>query len=414
MGGNLSHEYHIISKVGEDSIICCTTCGEVLNEEVADPTYPEFLWGGAARIGLTDLALRRYVNEPGNSHPLLQQWICMDKTGKAFVQVISPSKAALQALGLKVLQAPTIATSVLEKAFPDIELDLSKQIDPEKLAHYLPPPSETLTMIRAYDALLLPLAPTPSFSAREDAEVSNKGPGGVTPSHYLTQSMIVDGRHIPVTEISIPGRPRLTRTMTGDACTECEQGRVQVETAIELGHTFHLGTRYSKPLDAIVAINAADPDVTDGQGQNTAKPTKVPMEMGCHGIGVSRLVATIAHVLADAKGLNWPRVVAPFEVVVVSHPKVTPSDEEQVYDQLATRHALDEDPLDVILDDRTKDLSWKLNDADLIGYPVIVVLGRRWIKGDKMCEVQCRQLKVKKEVPLGELNKVIQRLFKKL
>lgn len=119
--------------------------------------------------------------------------------------------------------------------------------------------------------------------------------------------------------------------------------------------------------------------------------------MGCHGIGVSRLIAAIASLLADAKGLQWPRVVAPFEVAVLLGPGASSEgDAERVYDEVATE-------ADAVLDDRGKGLGWKLKDADLIGYPVVVVLGRGW-KEKGVVEVQCRRLGVRREVEVSELR----------
>ncbi|KAF2648371.1 prolyl-tRNA synthetase-like protein [Lophiostoma macrostomum CBS 122681] len=194
----------------------------------------------------------------------------------------------------------------------------------------------------------------------------------------------------------------LTITRPGDACPKCEHGKLNVQTAIEVGHTFHLGTRYSTPLNALVAV----PDKTE----------KMPMQMGCHGIGVSRLIGAIASMLADESGLNWPRAIAPFDVVVVATPDVPQEDVERVSKQLYHSDALDETSagLDVVLDDRPiKSLGWKLRDADLIGYPVIVVLGRAW-KANEEVEVQCRRLGFKAEMGLKGLGEQVLQLLKQL
>jgi prolyl-tRNA synthetase len=158
----------------------------------------------------------------------------------------------------------------------------------------------------------------------------------------------------------------------GDSCPRCDNGHLTPEPGIEVGHTFHLGTRYSEPLNAVVAT----PNNTE----------KVPVHMGCHGIGVSRLIGATAALLQDEKGLNWPRAIAPFEVVLMAAPGVPQEDVTEVYDNL------NGSGVDVVLDDRTgKSLGWKLKDADLIGYPVIAILGKAW-KSDRSVEVQCRRL----------------------
>ncbi|KAF2731169.1 class II aaRS and biotin synthetase, partial [Polyplosphaeria fusca] len=97
----------------------------------------------------------------------------------------------------------------------------------------------------------------------------------------------------------------LTALHPGSPCPSCASGHLHARKAIEVAHTFHLGTRYSAPLSALVSL----PNSTAG---------KVPMHMGCHGIGVSRMMGAMAALLADGTGLNWPRVVAPFECLVAS------------------------------------------------------------------------------------------------
>lgn len=197
-----------------------------------------------------------------------------------------------------------------------------------------------------------------------------------------------------------PSSLDLTPIRTGDACPRCSHGTLDVAKAIEVGHTFHLGTRYSEPLNALVAV----PD----------NPTKQPVQMGCHGIGVSRIIGAVASLLSDEKGLNWPRVIAPYEAVILTSPQVSEDEAAQVYDALGAGEGSRAGEVDLVLDDRAgKSLGWKLRDADLIGYPVIVVLGRGW-KDKREVEVQCRRLGVKKDVGLQELRDEVVGLLSQL
>ncbi|KAF2869810.1 hypothetical protein BDV95DRAFT_629711 [Massariosphaeria phaeospora] len=197
----------------------------------------------------------------------------------------------------------------------------------------------------------------------------------------------------------------------GDSCPRCATGKLAVQRAIEIGHTFHLGTRYSEPLNAHVPV----PNQKEKQA----------LQMGCHGIGVSRLIGAVASLLADDRGLNWPRVIAPFEVLVVTTPQIAEEDGEEVYDVLrdarlgngngnGNGNGEAEQKMDLMLDDRPiKSYGWKLRDADLIGYPVIVVLGRGW-KESRKVEVQCRRLGVKNDVGMDELAVEVARLLEQL
>jgi prolyl-tRNA synthetase len=185
----------------------------------------------------------------------------------------------------------------------------------------------------------------------------------------------------------------LTSIVSGSGCSNCPTGEIVPQRAIEVAHTFHLGTRYSEPLGALVAL-------PDGK-------TRVPMAMGCHGIGISRLVGAIASLLADEKGLNWPRVVAPFEAIILATAQVGDGEAEEVYDALRSGTGDGKEVVDVVLDDRPdKNLGWKLRDADLIGYPVLVVLGRGW-RERREVEVQCRRLGVKQDVGVGQLREFV-------
>ena len=211
-------------------------------------------------------------------------------------------------------------------------------------------------------------------------------------------------------------------------CPKCKNPHTTTVQAIEVGHTFHLSTRYSVPLNATITLP------TD----QTA--SRSPIQMGCHGIGISRLIAASAASLSDTKGLVWPRVIAPFEVVVIPVNQVVgDNDAVKVYDLLAHSRPpqlADADEYaggaprrrDVVLDDRPgASLVWKLHDADLIGYPVVVVLGRKWLQsggddrgggedgeGKRICEIQCRRLNLKQDVPLDHLSAFIDSLFRKL
>ncbi|MBF0485240.1 MAG: proline--tRNA ligase [Candidatus Omnitrophica bacterium] len=136
--------------------------------------------------------------------------------------------------------------------------------------------------------------------------------------------------------------------------------------AIEVGHIFQLGTKYSEALGAVYL---------DEQGKQQ------PMIMGCYGIGVSRLISTIIEVHNDDKGIKWPQEVAPFLVEILP---LQPSDPEvmglaeQYYDELTKCK------IDVLMDDRDESAGRKFNDADLIGLPFRITIGKRTLAEGKV------------------------------
>lgn len=205
-------------------------------------------------------------------------------------------------------------------------------------------------------------------------------------------------------------------------CPRCSTGHLANPIpSIEVAHIFHLGTRYSQPFDLAV-------DVRDDPASSSSTVRRIPLQMGCHGIGVSRLIDAIADNMADSAGLNWPAVVAPFQVCVTS--PVVRSELGLVYDTLsggASGTALGGTGgagmgMDVVIDERARHgFGWRMKDADLVGYPVVVVVGKSWDEGgeglgdaQRRVEVQCRQLKVKQLVPLQDLRLFVEQLLQKL
>jgi prolyl-tRNA synthetase len=132
--------------------------------------------------------------------------------------------------------------------------------------------------------------------------------------------------------------------------------------AIEVGHVFQLGTKYSEALGALFL---------DETGKQR------PIIMGCYGIGVSRLIATIIEVHNDDKGIRWPKEVAPFMTEIlplqVADAAVI-SAAQSIYDGLT------KSGIDVLMDDRDESAGKKFNDADLIGLPYRVTIGKRTLQ----------------------------------
>lgn len=154
----------------------------------------------------------------------------------------------------------------------------------------------------------------------------------------------------------------------GSGCPKCRGGVLKGEIAIELGHIFQLGTKYSQAQHA---------HFLDEDGKQK------PMIMGCYGIGVSRVIAAIIEKHHDERGIRWPREVAPFDVEVVPLPAGNETGE--IVD-LADRYYKDltKAGYDVLLDDRPETAGVKFNDADLIGIPLRIIIGKRNLADGKV------------------------------
>ncbi|KAF4322992.1 hypothetical protein BBI17_002113 [Phytophthora kernoviae] len=169
----------------------------------------------------------------------------------------------------------------------------------------------------------------------------------------------------------------------GDCCPRCtgdDAAVLEDKRGIEVGHVFYLGQKYSKPFGATY---------TD------AKNNKHPLEMGCYGLGVTRLIAATVEALHDEHGIVWPTEIAPFKVLVMSiggKKQEDPISQAawRIADQLASGEVAGLMRDDVLLDDRWRESPGsKLAESELVGYPYRVVVGRRFTK-EGLVEVQTR------------------------
>jgi len=178
----------------------------------------------------------------------------------------------------------------------------------------------------------------------------------------------------------------------GDPCPQCSDGTLELKHCIEMGHVFKLGTRYSEAMNAVF--------------QDEDSVVK-PIIMGCYGIGVSRIVAAAAETSHDDKGIIWPAAIAPF-VVQISLLDPNVGELAAIADKLY--NDLQPAGMDVLYDDRDERPGVKFADADLIGIPIHVVIGKRTRERGEM-ELQLRADKSKRMVPAGDVVTAIQSLL---
>src|SRR6266508_953291 len=192
-----------------------------------------------------------------------------------------------------------------------------------------------------------------------------------------------DGRHLRGAESGRDFQARfadIRETREDDACPRCG-GRLRLQTAIEVGHIFKLETFYSEPLDATFL---------DEEGKEK------PIIMGSYGIGPARTMAAVVEQHYDEHGIQWPRSVAPYHVHVVALPGL----EEQA---AGVAQKLDQAGDEVLLDDRDQRAGEKFADADLIGLPVRVTVGKRTLEDDAV-DVRDRASGDERRVPIADLG----------
>ncbi len=192
-----------------------------------------------------------------------------------------------------------------------------------------------------------------------------------------------DGWHLRGVEAGRDYEPEfadLREPREGDRCEACG-GELRFQTAIEVGHIFHFGTFYSGPLDATFL---------DEDGQEK------PILGGSYGVGPGRVMAAIVEQHHDEHGIAWPKEVAPYDVHVVALPGL----EEQA---AALEQRLEEQGVSVLLDDRELRAGEKFADADLIGCPVRITLGKRTLE-DGAVDFFDRSSREERRVPLAEVE----------
>ncbi|GHV30084.1 proline--tRNA ligase [Clostridia bacterium] len=172
-------------------------------------------------------------------------------------------------------------------------------------------------------------------------------------------------------------------------CPACQKAELEIKNGIEIGNIFELGEKYTKTMNMLYV---------DKDGKE-----KHPI-MGCYGIGIGRLLASIVEESNDENGPIWPASVAPFEVHIVAIGEKTNDLAKTLYGELSK-------DFDVLLDDRDLSAGVKFADADLIGAPVRVVIGARGIESGEF-EVSTRDKKSVLKVKYDEIKEQVEKLLK--
>jgi prolyl-tRNA synthetase len=297
-------------------------------------------------------------------------------------EVETPNAATIQDLS-KLLGVDEAATS---KAMPVVA--------DGKVVLGLVRGDDRLDEVKMIEALGRAFRPATEGEIREafGADAGSIGPVGVSveivADEALREGQFVAGAnrtgyHLRGVEAGRDFQPRfanIREVREGDACPRCG-GRLRLRTAIEVGHIFKLETHYSAPLDATFL---------DEDG------TEKPLIMGSYGIGPGRTLAAIVEQHYDEHGITWPRSVAPYDVHVVALPGL-----EERAEEVAAK--LDEAGDAVLLDDREQRAGEKFADADLIGLPVRVTVGKKTLEDDAV-DVRDRASGDERRVPIADLG----------
>jgi prolyl-tRNA synthetase len=361
IGGSGSHEFMALAESGEAEILYCSGCDYAASNEIA-AVEPQ------AVPKAEPLPLEEVATPDCSSVDDVAAFLGVDTS-----QVVKTM--CYRADGRLVL--------VLCRG--------DRQINEVKLQNLL----DCLDLVFASDEEMRALGLVPGFlgpqeskglpviADKEVAQMSNHVCGAAKIGYHLKNAN--PGRDYKIEQIA-----DIRLVTTGDPCPHCGRPLLSAR-GIEVGQVFKLRTKYSKALGARFIDE-------NGQEQD--------MVMGCYGIGVGRTMAAVIEQSNDENGIIWPMAIAPYQVVIVP---VNDKDEElvaiseDIYAQLLAKG------IEVILDDRKERPGVKFNDADLIGYPLRLTIGKK-TKQDKVVELKKRTEKEAVDVPLEQVVDTVYQL----
>jgi prolyl-tRNA synthetase len=357
MGGSQSQEFMVRTDAGEDDVAACPKCRYAANTETATSRLPEEkdeAWGGAPeKFATPGVVTIEALEQPPYSVPARRQlktlvYVADEKLVLAVVR-------GDQELNEAKLQTATGAVNI-------------RPAHPEEIPPLMGARAGSLGAVRFTKA---PVFVDPSLAGRK---------GMVTGANE-------DGFHLRGVDVArdVLSHAKLAELRTvhpGEGCPRCD-GTLDVFKALEVGHIFKLGTKYSVSMKA---------NVLKADGSET------PIVMGSYGIGVERILAAAIELHHDDKGMALPLSIAPYHVTVLTlgkEPELVKAAEEVCASLTAAG-------VEVLYDDRDERAGVKFNDADLIGIPIRIAVGRKGLADGKV-EWKYRRASQVELVPLGDV-----------
>ena len=354
MGGSGSQEFMVKSPIGEDAICYCDDCGYAANEEKAQCTVPE-------KDNSEALPMEK-IHTP-DVKTIEELMAFMNTEPSAFVKTIIYNIDG-KIVAVMVRGDRDINETKLTNLYDANELTLAAFDDVERVTG-------------AKVGFAGPIGLKEKIEVVMDNEVSAMANFivGACETDYHFKNVNI-GRDFTPDKIA-----DVRNAVEGDACPKCGKP-LKMARGTEVGHIFKLGTKYSDALGCVYLDK-------DGR-ENT-------MIMGCYGIGVSRTLAAIIEQNHDDDGIKWPVVAAPYKVIVVPT-KVNDEENMSLAENIYNR--LIEEGVEVLIDDRNERPGVKFKDADLIGIPLRITVGRRASEG--IVEIKYRATGETAEVSVEE------------
>ena len=355
IGGGVNHEFMAMADVGEDLHVSCPTGDYLADVEAAMPRSPKPI-------------------EAGVLQPLTE----VHTPAAASIEAVSAllARPASDMLKCMLFDAGGKTVAVLIAGDREVnETKLARRFFPIPVRRFEDADFAARGLVKGFVG---PQGLADDVTILADHSVaggSNWVTGANKVDHHVTGANA--GR-----DFRFDGYADLVEIRTGDPCPICG-APLRIERSIVVGHIYQLGTKYSEPLQATFVDE-------DGGAK--------PFLMGCYGIGISRIVAAVVEQHHDDGGIVWPKSVAPYHVAVIianRDDERAVAEAERIYGELAERG------VEVVLDDREESAGVKFADADLVGYPVQLVVGTRGMKAGTV-DLKLRATGARSKAPSAE------------
>jgi prolyl-tRNA synthetase len=362
IGGNVSHEYMVLTRTdsGENDVLYCNKCDYAANSNRAESKlFSSIIDGGFTQAKEMDTPNTKSIEDLAKFFGIPESTIC-----KTLVYIVDERPI------LALIRGDlTVEETKLKNAVGANEIRIASNEEIKELMAKFGFETEA------------------GFIGPGGIKVQVVGDNSIKELKNFVAGINKTDKHLVGanfgSEIDLPKTiTDIKLAKAGEICPKCD-GTLEITKGIEVGNIFQLGTKYSKKMNATF----------------TAENGKqIPFVMGCYGIGISRTAASAVERYHDKDGIQWPMAIAPYHAVIVP---VNIQDKEQMNVANELYENLKNEKIEVILDDRDDRAGVKFKDADLIGIPVRITVGKTLSEG--YLEVKIRSTNELHKVPKDEV-----------
>ena len=366
MGGKVSHEFMLLTDIGEDSIVTCPDCGYRANMEAAECIVHNKRDEADEPLTLVETFDNKTIEDVCNF---------LHKSPKKSVKAV-------------IYQLDSDESYVVAFLRGDLEINETKLRNLLKSEIHAAAEPEKAGLVAGCLGPAGLTAPVKVLYDRSIVGGNNYVVGGNREGYHYTG-------FCPERDLADASYVDVAKAVKGGICPQCGRHSIHVSNGIEVGNIFQLGRRYTEAM---------------GMTYDDENGVRVSPIMGCYGIGVGRLMASVCEAKHDAYGPIWPISIAPWQ----AHICALRADDPAVANAAnELYHALQAAGIETILDDRAVSAGVMFSDADLLGVPVRIVVSPKTLSRD-VFELSTRDKSVRRDIPYGEAVTQVRALINEL